>query len=109
MRVESTSRRQVMGDQRHSRSVQSSIRATANCAAPGSPQSRKSRSQVKPFSASSQSDGAPGRLQGGLPLSIATGPTVPCAANPPASMRRPLSESPGQGSGATAKKLRGVP
>ena len=62
MRSARTSRRQVAGDQRHSRLVQSSTRRTASGAAAGSPQSRRSRSQAKPFRASSQSAGAPGAL-----------------------------------------------
>ena len=83
MRSARTSRRQVAGDQRHSRSVQSSTRRTASGAALGSPQSRRSRSQPKPFRASSHSAGAPARCHGGSSDSGATAPALPRARSSP--------------------------
>ena len=109
MRAASTSRFQLTGDQRHSRSLQSSIRRTASAAAEGSPQSRRSRSQAKPFRLSSHSTLVPSRRHGGSSLPGATGPTWPWAISSPTTNRRPTTASPGHGSGATAKKLRGLP
>ena len=72
-----------------------------------SPQSRNSRSQEKPLSASSHSGLAPARCQGGSLLPATAAPATPKAANSPTTRRCPKAGSPGQGSGATAKKLRG--
>ena len=81
---------------------------TASAAAEASPQSRRSRSQAKPFRASSHSVLVPSRRHGGSSLCGATAPTWPWAISSPTTSRRPTTASPGHGSGATAKKLRGL-
>ena len=55
----------------------------------GSPQSRRSRSQPKPFRASSHSAGAPARCHGGSSDSGATAPELPRARSSPSSRRWP--------------------
>ena len=107
MRSASTSRFQVTGDQRPSQFDQSSTSRTARAAADGSPQSRRSRSQPKPFSASTHRAGAPARRHGGSSDSGATAPALPRASSSPMIRRWPIAGSPGQLSGATAKKERG--
>ncbi len=108
MRAASTSRFQVTGDQRHSHSAQSSTSRTASAGAAASPQSRRSRSQAKPFKASSQRALMPSRRHGGSELCGATAPTWPWAISSPTTSRMPTTASPGQESGATAKKVRGL-
>jgi uncharacterized heparinase superfamily protein len=79
----------------------------ASAAAEGSPQSRRSRSQAKPFSASTHRVGSPARRHGGSSDTGATAPALPRARSSPRIRRWPTAGSPGQLSGATAKKERG--